>query len=820
MKGLHGGFPLAVLAASATAHAQGKVIGSSSGGDVGSAASIPNINTASTSVNEEYTDDHSFDFKNNVNIDIDAGHGYGHWKRVAGHPDAAVIGGAGGVDVGNSADIPTLNSFSSGVREDYKDDHSVDIDSKTVIKPASPPHPHFWPHHDRRDGHKASGKTTVLGGPSGGDVGNSVDKPTVNTASSAVNEEYKDDHSFDFDSKTDIKVPPPPTFWPHYPRRDGEPEKKTVVGGASGVDVGNSADVPTVNSASSEVKESYKDDHSFDFDSKTDIEVPPPPTFWPHYPRRDGVPEKKTVVGGPGAVDVGNTASLPTVNKFSASYTGKYSDDHSVDVDGSFVVKPASGDRHGPEHPALGFHHAMHHARTGPATVIGGSGGVDVGNTADIPTLNSFTSSVAQSYKDDHSFDLDSDFIVKGGHKARAVRPAHDDDDDDFDDFDDDDDTTLIGGPSGIDIGNIADIPTVNTFDSQTDESYKDDHSVKVNTDTVIDYPQPHPPHFEGHGGPPPSKPHDDWHPEPPAPVKPSEPEHEWHPEPPAPVKPSEAHHEWHSKAPAPTEPSKPHDEWHSEPPAPTEPSKPHGDWHPEPPAPVKPSEPEHEWHPEPPAPVKPSEAHHEWHSKAPAPTEPSKPHDEWHPEPSAPVRPSEPEHEWHSEPAAATEPSKPHDEWDPEPSSTAESECTTDKEAVQTVTRTKTAIATETVAWQHDSHDEPEEPSDKYPPADTAGEDDEQEQAPAEPEYTGEENIGNYPSAGTPENNEEEQQKESEPQYPSSQEGNSSDPSTGTPTSDEAEEQAPAAPQYPSEESNNKYPSPGTPKTTVIVLA
>jgi hypothetical protein len=124
----------------------------------------------------------------------------------------------------------------------------------------------------------------------------------------------------------------------------------------------------------------------------------------------------------------------------------------------------------------------MHEARGEEPTVIGGPGGVDIGNIADIPTWNSFFSSVDESYKDDHSVDVDKTTIVEPHKRAQRLG---------------DDDDTLIDGPDGIDIGNVYTAATLNSINTQTHENVNDDHSVKIKSHEVI---KPGPPHYEGHG--------------------------------------------------------------------------------------------------------------------------------------------------------------------------------------------------------------------------------------------------------------------------------------------------------------------------------
>ncbi|KAL3476978.1 hypothetical protein BJX99DRAFT_257879 [Aspergillus californicus] len=443
MKGLHGAIPLAVLAA--TAHAQVQVIGGGGGTDVGNHASVPTENTAGTSVTEEYTDDHSLDFDHGLHVYPP---GHGHYKRRSGPP--TLIGGASGVDVGNSADIPFVNTFSSSVDEDYQDDHSVDFDATTIIKP---------PHEDHRGwGQKDHGD---WGGEDHGDRGHGDhgdwgDEDHGDRGHGHHGDRGHGDHG----------------DWGHGEQHGQRTRRNSgsasLIGGASGVDVGNNADISTLNEFGSSVAGSYTDDHSIDVDTDTIIK----PGYW-----RRGNPS--SIIDGSRGVDVGSGTSIPTVNKFSASYTGSYKDDHSIDIDATTIIKPG--------HPAHGFHHPMHHPRGEDPTLIAGPGGVDVGNSADIPTLNSFTSSVDEDYTDDHSVDFDSTFVFKPHHKARSVHPS------------------LISGAGGIDTGNGFSEPTVNSFGTATSESVDDDHSVKINSHQVI-APEGHehwgPPHYEGHGQP------------------------------------------------------------------------------------------------------------------------------------------------------------------------------------------------------------------------------------------------------------------------------------------------------------------------------
>ncbi|KAL6234534.1 hypothetical protein BDW75DRAFT_162747 [Aspergillus navahoensis] len=409
MKGLHGGIPLAVLAATARARAQ--VIGSHGGpgsADVGNHASVPTENTATTTVNEDFQDDHSFELEHEVNV-YPTGHG--HHKRVAGGPGASLIGGPSGDDIGSAFGAATVNSFSSEVNEAYKDDHSIDIEKTTIVKP----------HHYRRGDNfpEVPVKPTLIGGPTGDDIGNVADIPTLNEFTSSVNEAYKDDHSVNVDKTTIVK--------PHHYRRDGnfreEYDKPSGISGPSGDDIGNAAVIPTLNEFTSAVKASYIDDHSVDVDKTTIIE--------PHHRRRgdnfpDG-PVKLTLIGGPAGDDIGNAAAIPTLNEFTSSVTASYADDHSVDIGKTTIVKP--GSQHDKEHHAWGFHHPpKHEARAVPASAIDDRSGYDIGNAAYIPNVNDFTSTVDGKYQDDHSVKVhETEVISPDDDHIHPIEPHHED---------------------------------------------------------------------------------------------------------------------------------------------------------------------------------------------------------------------------------------------------------------------------------------------------------------------------------------------------------------------------------------------------------
>ncbi|PWY87787.1 hypothetical protein BO70DRAFT_378336 [Aspergillus heteromorphus CBS 117.55] len=422
-------------------HFEGDVIGGPDGIDTGNSAIIPTTNSFSSSVNEDYKDDHSLDVNKDKTV-VDPVHPWHHpWARGHGedHFEGDVIGGPDGIDTGNSAIIPTTNSFSSSVKEDYKDNHGVDVNKDKTVVPG-----HLGPWHHIR-GEPLHGK--VIGGPSGIDTGNTADIPFTNTFSSSVAESAQDDHSIDDDFKGTLVRPH------HFARRGG-------ISGPSGIDTGNTADIPFTNTFTSTVDEAYKDDHSLDADVKDTVVRPPAHHHWKAR-EAPGHHEDHEVIGGPSGIDTGNTVDIPFTNTFSSSVDEAYKDDHSFDADVKDTLVH-------PGHHWKAREEPKHHEGV---EVIGGPSGVDTGNTAAIPFTNTFSSSVDEAYKDDHSLDADvKDTLVHPGHHWKARKePEHHEDHE------------VIGGPSGIDTGNTVDIPFTSTFSSDYTGSYTDDHSHTYN---------------------------------------------------------------------------------------------------------------------------------------------------------------------------------------------------------------------------------------------------------------------------------------------------------------------------------------------------
>ncbi|PYI27324.1 hypothetical protein BP00DRAFT_327861, partial [Aspergillus indologenus CBS 114.80] len=429
-------------------HARGQhedvdVIGGPGGVDTGNSFALPITSKFSSTVNDAYVDDHSRDIDVDTTIVKPKSHPPNHFKARGGHEDVDLIGGAEGIDTGNSFDMPITSKFSSVVNDAYIDDHSRDIDrDTTIVNPK-----HHGPAHFKARGYHED--VDLIGGPEGVDVGNTFDLPITSKFSSTLNDAYVDDHSRDIDvDKTIVK--------PHHHKARGGHEHVDVIGGPGGVDTGNTVSIPITSKFSSEVNDYYQDDHSRDIDvDKTVVK--------PHHHKARGGHEHVDVIGGPGGVDTGNTFDLPITSKFSSVVNDAYVDDHSFDLDkDTTIVRP---------------HHRREHV-----DVIGGPGGVDTGNTFDLPITSKFSSEVNDYYQDDHSRDIDVDKTVVKPHHHKA-RGGHEHVD-------------VIGGPSGVDTGNTFDMPITSKFSSEVNDYYKDDHSWDLDYDKTI--VRPH--HKRQHG--------------------------------------------------------------------------------------------------------------------------------------------------------------------------------------------------------------------------------------------------------------------------------------------------------------------------------
>ncbi|KAF7184788.1 hypothetical protein CNMCM7691_006396 [Aspergillus felis] len=213
----------------------------------------------------------------------------GHGEAAQDEGPVTLIGGTSGTDGGNSAAIEFDSSYTSSVKDSYKDDHAADV-KNTVVVPA-PPQPPVPGFRKRDDGDATGGDTTFFGGISGNDEGNSAGIEFDSLYSSIVEDYIKDDHSVDI-KNTVVTPPPPPPPHPPFPgfrkRDDGD---TTLIGGNSGNDGGNSAAIEFDSSYASAVEDWYKDDHSVDI---TNHIVKPPPV--PGFRKRGG--GGTTFIGG------------------------------------------------------------------------------------------------------------------------------------------------------------------------------------------------------------------------------------------------------------------------------------------------------------------------------------------------------------------------------------------------------------------------------------------------------------------------------------------------------------------------------------------
>ncbi|KAF7586125.1 hypothetical protein BBP40_009421 [Aspergillus hancockii] len=466
--------------------------------DRGNDAALGFSNEVYKEVNTANIDDHSFDFDEDTTIVAPPPHPHGHGPNRPAHgrrgdtkPDVTVVGGPHGVDIGNEADLAFKNDYDSEVNTYNKDNHGVDINTDTHIA-AVPPPPGppdgFDGQHERRS---ENPDVTVVGGPGGVDVGNAAAVNFENEYKSEVTTLNKDDDSVDINTDTNI-VPVPPSLGPsdefdgQHERRSENPDV-TLVGGPGGVDVGNAAAADFENEYKSKVTTFNKDDHSVDINKDTHIvALPPPPHHGPphgfggHHERRGERPDV-TVVGGPGGVDVGNTAASAFENRYKANVNTYNEDDHSVNINHETDIKFIPPPPHGPPHHD--FHPGRERRNHGAdVTMVGGPGGVDVGNAAAYAQKNEYDSKVSTYNKDDHGVDINHETDIKflpphpphhghghgsdEDHFKRTYAP----------------DTTLTGGPGGVDVGNTYAQAQSNTAGIDVNAANKDDHSLKYSS--------------------------------------------------------------------------------------------------------------------------------------------------------------------------------------------------------------------------------------------------------------------------------------------------------------------------------------------------
>lgn len=249
MKGLNGGIPLAVLAA--TAHAQGGIYKGPHGDDTGNAATVGHENSASNTANQDIEDNHSWKGPWYA-------HPYGPPPPTWGHPwkRGDINEGPTGDDTGNAASVGHKNEAEFETTQKIKDNHSW------KGYPG-------WPWWKRGD---------INEGPTGDDTGNAAIVGHKNEAESETTQKIEDDHSW--------KGYPGWPWWYPYPGHPNPPyhganrpaggyhtgmkEARDAPGSIheapTGDDTGNVAVIPIKNSASNDFKGSYKDNHGVEID--------------------------------------------------------------------------------------------------------------------------------------------------------------------------------------------------------------------------------------------------------------------------------------------------------------------------------------------------------------------------------------------------------------------------------------------------------------------------------------------------------------------------------------------------------------------------
>ncbi|KAB8279305.1 hypothetical protein BDV30DRAFT_74098 [Aspergillus minisclerotigenes] len=217
-------------------------------------------------------------------------------------------------------------------------------------------------------------------------------------------------------------------------------------------------------------------------------------------------------LGGGPRVDTGNDVGLGFSNKFSNEVNNFNKDDHSVDVHSQTNVlkappHPPHGGEHGPTHGGQDGHDegARHQPRAGPA----GSDGVDVGSASEFDYASEATHKVNSASVDDHHVDINEKHTItvlppppkhhphggkheghgeehEGGHEQGEEARPHEKR------------WNPLDEEGAVDTGNSASYDFENEFHSKTNNANLDDHSLKVDDNTNIVTPPPHP---DGHGG-------------------------------------------------------------------------------------------------------------------------------------------------------------------------------------------------------------------------------------------------------------------------------------------------------------------------------
>ncbi|OOO09782.1 hypothetical protein OAory_01055900 [Aspergillus oryzae] len=217
-------------------------------------------------------------------------------------------------------------------------------------------------------------------------------------------------------------------------------------------------------------------------------------------------------LGGGPRVDTGKDVGFGFSNKFTNKVNNFNKDDHSVDVHSQTNVlkappHPPHGGEHGQAHGGQDGHEegARHQPRAGPAS----SDGVDVGSASELNYASEATHKVHTANVDDHHVDINEKHTItvlppppkhhphggeheghgkehQGGHEQGEEARPHEKR------------WNPLDEEGAVDTGNSASYDFENEFYSKTNNANLDNHSLKVDDNTNIVTPPPHP---NGHGG-------------------------------------------------------------------------------------------------------------------------------------------------------------------------------------------------------------------------------------------------------------------------------------------------------------------------------
>ena len=369
MKGLHGGIPLAVLAAVARSQAQ--------------AVSYDN------QVNNWSSDDHSVHVHDNGPVYPRAAASSGAVR----HPPPTSVDGPTGDDQGQNLDIPISGHYSTEFTGWHHDDHHVDVNNnnpypyppwfgrRALIPSASPssvPLPSSTPSSG------AGSSPESVSGPTGDDGGQSLTIPISGSYSSEFNNWRSDDHSTDVNNNGYWRraLLPNPSASQSSAQPSGTPASSPdSVDGPTGDDGGQSLTIPISGYYSSEFNWWNKDDHSTDVNNNG---YPYP--YAKRSPQPSGSPES---VDGPTGDDGGQNLGIPISADYSNEVNWYNHDDHSVDVNNN------------------GYPYPYVKRTDGPASVDGPTGD-DGGQSLSVPVSGSSTNVDNLSSNDDHSVTVDN----------------------------------------------------------------------------------------------------------------------------------------------------------------------------------------------------------------------------------------------------------------------------------------------------------------------------------------------------------------------------------------------------------------------------